>query len=745
MHWIKWIRKNRQILMTVLVIGCMITFVGGVGFTELLKYIGRGGKQTFATYDNGKKITTTDMMAARQELETLKAIQAEVFLFYKPNAYGMPDVNAQLLGYLLFGETQMGARIRNQLCQYAQRGQISVTVAQIDAFFNQEQERPEVMWILLCAEARKVGIAVSNTQSASLLRELIPQITSNRIDAAAAIRGVAARMNIAEEQILAAFGKLLGVLKWADQVCNNEDATLTQTQSVVGRSIERMDIEFAKFPADWFVNEQIEPTAEQIQAQFNACKELSIGQFSEQNPYGFGYRLPGRVQLEYFYVHNDDVKKRIEKPTAEAMEEYYSGNIEQFRTSRPKDPNKPDGETITETQPFAEVSDQIDRTLEQQRSEKLTQLIFKDAREMLDAELIGLDMEKASGQQIRQAAMDFGTVAAKISENYNVPVHTGKTGLLGPTDFGADNCLSGLRINHSGVQTLLSEAVFAVDAQNAVVPRKVGVYIPRMWENIGPMTGGFYSEKEATYTSITIICRVVDVKPAEVPATMDMTYSIAGIVGGDAENEKKVFSLKQRVIDDLKKVVAMEAARTRAEEFRQLIAQADWDKAAEKYNSQYAPKDPNTVEGKAFRKLAVDSLKRQMLASESDIEQLRRMMRDNPVAAGFLQTRIVADMLNHKFFDLLADKSQTNVISAIIEFKPAASYYVVKSITRQPVTMEDYVQNKPYAALRTTLDSASGLGLIHFDPKQIHKRINYAPLKQNLTATPKTEEIPAEK
>jgi hypothetical protein len=709
--------------MVAVVILCMVTFVGGVGFTELLKYVGQGGKTTIATYDTGKKISNTDMMNARQELEVLKAIGADTVLFNKPNAFGMMDVNSQLLGYLLFGDTQTGARIRNQLRQGAQRGQIPLSTAQIDAYFGQQTERPETSWILLCAEAGKAGIAVSNTQSAAILRELIPQLSGNRATAAQVIGGVAAQMNLTNDQILTTYGKLLGILKWADQVCSIENTTLAQIRSLVGHNKNKIDADFVKFPSDWFENKQPKPTDDQIQAQFNTYKDMQPGDITDQNPYGFGYKLPKRVQLEYFYILSDDVKKIAEKTTAEDMEDYYSKNIDQFTDSRPKDPNNPEGEKITETKSFAEVSDQIRQMLEQQNSEKMIQLIFKDARDLLDAELIGLDMEKAAAQDIRKAAVDFATVAAKITEKYKIPAHTGKTGLLSASDFASDNCLSRLRINQAGIQTPLLEAAFDVDPQNAVVPRKVGVYVPRMWENIGPLKSAFFSEKDYTAAMITTLCRVVDVRPSEAPATFDTTFSTAGM--SPSAQKDKTFNLKQQIIDDLKKVAAMDAARAAAEEFKQLIAKADWDRAVEAYNSLYAPKDPNLVGEKAFKKLAVTSLKNQVLASASNIAQFKQMMRDNPAMAESVQTNLVSNMLNQKLFDLLGDKTQTDMISQVIELKPAMAYYTVKSITRQPATTDDYVQNKSFAAMRSSLDSASEMGLIYFSPTQISKRMNF--------------------
>ena len=605
MQAIKWIRKNKQTIMVAVVVLCMLTFVGGVGFTELLKYLGHGGKVTIATFDKGQKITNQDMAQARQDLEVLDAMDADVVLFNKPNPYGMMDVNSQLLGYLLFGDTQTGARIRNQLRQAAQRGQVPLTTDQIDAFFNQQTERAEITWILLNAEADKAGIAVSNTQSASILRDLIPQLSGNRATAAQVIGGLATQMNLTNDQILTVYGKMLGILKWADQVCNMENTTLAQIRSLVGHSKNKIDPNYAKFPARWFVNKQAQPTDDQIKTQFNAYKDMQAGQITDQNPFGFGYQLPKRVQVEYFYILSDDVKKIAEKPTAEIMEEYYGNNIDQFSTSSPKDPNVPDGEKITETKSFAEVSEQIRQTLEQQNTEKLTQLIFKDARDLLDAELISLDMEKATAEQIRKAAVDFAAVGAKITEKYKIPVHTGKTGLLSAADFASDNCLMYLQINQAGIQTSLLDAAFGVDPQNAVVPRKVGVYVPRMWENIGPLKSGFYSEQDRKPVMITTLCRVVDARPAEAPADVDVTYSIAGMSPSDTK-ESKTFNLKQQVIDDLKEVAAMDAAKAAAEEFKQLVAKSDWDRAVDAYNALYAPKDPNTIKENAFVKLAVN-------------------------------------------------------------------------------------------------------------------------------------------
>ncbi|MEN6306666.1 MAG: hypothetical protein ABFD91_02820 [Anaerohalosphaeraceae bacterium] len=725
MQWIKWIRKNRQTVMTVAVIVLMIAFVGGYGLEELLMRLGHGGNQTIGTYSDGLKITNLDMQNARQELEILKAIMADQLLFSKTTPMGSPDINSQMLGYLLFSDSQVTGRLRLQLRQVAQSGRIPLTTAQVDDFFAQDTERPEIMWTLLSSEAKQVGIVMSNEQAGEVLRQVISQMTENRVDAGTVLRSVASQIKVEPAQVITTFGKLLAIIKWSDMVCDNESVTLAQTQSLIGRAMERIDAEFAKFPADWFIDAAFKPTDEQIKTQFEAFKTAQPGQVSDQNPFGFGYMLPHRVQMEYFVILSEDVKKQTEKPTAEAMENYYSTNIDRYRSQTPVDPNKPDGDKITKTQTFAEVSASIYQALENERIEKLMQLIMKDAKDWLDEETIKLDMEKATLQQIQQASGDYSQVAAKITEKYKVPVSVGRTGLLSLSDFASDDCLRGLQAVHSGLPVQLSDAAFSVSTEDVPQKSKIGVYVPRMWENIGPMDGGYYSDKDAKYMNIKAVCRVIDVQKAATAESADTQYNTAGVVFDKAQADQKVFNLKQRVMDDLQKQNAMAAAGAKAEEFKQMIATGDWDKALDQYNAKYAPKDPNKITGNAFRRLAVTPLQRQLLASDSDIARMRQMMENNPANADYFQELITNNILNIKLFALLGDKAETGVISETFEFKPGMSWYVTKNIKRQPANKEDYIERKGFAALQANFADSAGLGLVHFNPQNIRTRMNY--------------------
>ncbi|MBN2512146.1 MAG: hypothetical protein JXB18_04335 [Sedimentisphaerales bacterium] len=727
MQWIKWIRKNRQTVMTVAVIVLMVAFVGGYGLEELLMRMGQSGKQTFATYGDGMKITNQDMATSARELETLKAIGANQLLFSKQTLVGTPDVTSMMLGYLLFGDSQIAGRLRLQLHEYAKNGQVPLSISKIDEFFTQDIDRPDVTWILLSNEARDAGIVVSNEQSAAVLRQVISQMSQNQSDPAAIIRYISNQIKVEPVEIISTFGKLLAVLNWATIVCDNENVTTAQIQSTVGRMMERIDVECVKFPSDWFVSTSAAPAEDQIKAHFEAYKNVLPGEISDQNPYGFGYMLPHRVQMEYFIILSDDVKKQIEKPNAEALESYYSSNIERYRTQTPVDPNKPDGEQITTTKTFAEVSSDIYRTIERERTQKLMQLIMKDAKDWLDENMLTLDMEKATADQLQQASGDYSQIAARITEKYKVPVAVGRTGQLSRSDLAQDDCLNDLQVQ-PGMNLRLADVVFAVSTDSVPQKSKIMDYVPRMWANVGPMNGGYYSQKDAKYFEITAICRVINIQKATPAESVDTEYNVAGAVFDKTQADQKVFQLKKQVTEDLRKQLAMTEAAARAEEFKQLIAASDWDKAIEQYNTKYAPKDPNTVASEAFRKLAVTSLPRQLLISDSDLARMRQIAAGNPAYMDYMKNRAVNNMLNKLFFAILGDRDESGVISETFEFKPGLAWYVTKSIKRQPAAKEDYLDNKIASAMQTNLMDTVGLGLVHFNPQNIRTRLNYTPV-----------------
>ena len=94
MNLMKWFRKNNMKVMAIVVVVIMVGFVAG----PALQYLGRAGTGqhgAVAYFADKRKITRNDLIAAHQELEILRALQADALLRSQ-------DLRGVFLGELLF-------------------------------------------------------------------------------------------------------------------------------------------------------------------------------------------------------------------------------------------------------------------------------------------------------------------------------------------------------------------------------------------------------------------------------------------------------------------------------------------------------------------------------------------------------------------------------------------------------------------------------------------------------------------
>jgi hypothetical protein len=724
MDMIKWIRKNNRKIMVFVVIFSMVSFVIGSYGIQILVSLFGGGNQLYAEFD-GHKIKSTDYFQAQNELKVLQMLSADR-LRMGQNA----GLSGPLLVHMLFRDSQLTGDLPSQLKQAAQQGQLPLSIEKIEAYFGQTPERPEILWILLKAEAYRAGFLIPTESARLTLQGIIPQISGNQIDYTGLIAQLIRSTNLSEDQILRTFADLMSILSYAGNVMNNQAVTINQVRADVARSQERIDAEFVKLSAADFVDPNAAVSEADLQKQFDAYKNVSPNQITNENPFGFGYKLPKRVQLEYLILPMDDVKKIIEKPTAEAAETFYSTNIAQYRSEVPSDPNNPDSEKVTKTQPFSEVESSILRNLEEQKMTTLASQIFIEARELTEKEFQNLNFDEATAQQIQMAAGDYQAAAKQLQEKYKIPVLTGKTGLLGPEQFAQKSILNTLSMQQRQNYLRLAELAFAVTEEKAERQR-IGMPATRVWANIGPFTGGFYSEQINKYQRLMALVRVVDIEEPAVPESLDTTYAVNGIRLFDAQpEEESTFSVKEQVKKDLQIIRAMETVKARAEELAQLAKDQGWEKAEDAYNAKYAKK---TVK--------VETLTQQQRFSPTDIALIKRHIQENPISARRMQTQLNNGMLTNLFYELLpAEAESTGTLQQVIPFEPQASFYVVKSVVRKPATIEDYLENKAMTALQMNASDAAGLALIHFSTDNILKRMKYEQKNTSSEGHPQHEE-----
>ncbi|MEX0775042.1 MAG: hypothetical protein WD042_04930 [Phycisphaeraceae bacterium] len=129
-----------------------------------------------------------------------------------------------------------------------------------------------------------------------------------------------------------------------------------------------------------FMTEVDKPSAELMQELFDKHKSDLAG---EGKPYGFGYRRPDRVKLEYLSVPLDRLEKHVKVEEADAYD-YYNKHKDEFTSTLPTtQPGEADEAPKTFVQPWGEVRDQIRAALRAQRAEQLGDRMIKDAQSLL--------------------------------------------------------------------------------------------------------------------------------------------------------------------------------------------------------------------------------------------------------------------------------------------------------------------------------------------------------------------------
>ena len=728
MSLVKWIRKNNRKIMVFVVIFCMIAFVVGYTGLQIISSVFDPGRQAVAHYNDGQKMRINDLRAAQNELSILRMLRSD-------QVTASQGLSGALLSRLIFPESLLANEIPSQLKQAVQQGQLQLSLEELDAYFNQQPERPENLWILLKAEAYKAGTIISTEQAKEALRNIVPQMMG--IDAAQLVEQIIGQSNLTEDQIARVFADLLSVLEYAGTVINNETVTLNQVKAFVGRSKERLDAEFVRIPAELFVDETVAVSDDDIQKQFEAFKAFMPYDPTGENPFGFGYRLPKRVQVEYMVIKTDDIKSQIASPTNEAMEDYYSRNIQQFQQQVPIDTNNPNSEKTTVIRPYAEVQREIRQAIENEKVGNLASLIFNEIKNITELGFEKISFDEATVDQLQIAAGDYQAAGQEILKKFQVPVTVGKTGWLSAEDFQQEKILGTLRLQAQQRNSIkLMDLAFIASPDAKQTSRRIGLPTVRLWQNIGPVEG--YAQEEQKFHLLMALVRVIGLEDAAVPETVDVSYDTSGVALLEDPDAQNSFSLKEIVKEDLLLVKAMETAKARAEEMESLIESKGWDEAVESYNAKYAKDSDNEESGD--QTIQLEKAEKQLRASGMEIAFAKKYIQENPAIAANMQQHLVTDMLNGRFYKLLADGSDsTGAIHQVLAFEPEAAYYVVKEVVRQPATTTDYLDNKANTALQLSIQDTPVSTMIHFAPDNILKRMNYQPKKDDAQTPDETK------
>ncbi len=715
MSLVKWFRRNTKKLMAVFVVAIMLAFV----MPTVLQQLSRpsAAEATIAHFGLDDAITNKDTIYARQQLNLLQKIFAQQFLI------NQQDFRLALLGEVLFHETSTAAVMNRQISSTVKTRQWPISSRNINDFFAQTKagnEMSPILWLLLKAEAEQAGIVVSNAFAGQVLATSIQQLTEGQLNANQVIRRLVEQGGISEESILEAFGHLLAIVVYAQAITSTEGLTSSQLMHMVSWNSDKIDVEFVKFDSSFFAQSEPKPTQTELAEHFEKYRKFFPGQITPQNPYGFGYKIPERVQLEYIVLKLDEVTSLIEPPSPEQAEEYYQQRRNEFITAVPLDPNDPNSEMIERAKTYAEVAEFISKKLLQDKVRAKADMILSEARAITEAGFEDVEPGQISDEQFQELMGDYKQAAEQISKKYNIKIYTGQTNLLTAEDLVRDVYFGMLYIEGQN-QSLVSptKIVFAVEQLDAGHLGPYEVPRPRIYENIGPAKDGL--------GRIMALLRVIRAEKPTEPTDINYTYDKTGlelIDGPQDEDTQKTQLLKDIVEEDLKKLKAMATAKSEAEKFLMLVQDGDWDKVIEDFNKRYDStyKQEDNLDP-AIRLQQLTDLRR---LSSQDIAIVSLNNDDSPAARGFLYQRIEYQNLIDRFFALLP-KGETSpeVLPLTMQFEPETSFYVIKDISRKLTGREEYERGKIALAYRDETLQSQSLAITHFTPKNIIKRTKF--------------------
>lgn len=712
--FVKWLRKNNMKLMAVVIIVLMVGFIGGTSLQRYLQSRASGRERVIAYFADGEEIKNQDLLQARNELSILKSLRSDMLL----TQYGL---NGMLLNELIFSE----GKIRPQVFQYINR-----TIVQNDCLISQKQLAEiynkeygsNLYWLLLKKESQKAGIRISKEMAANVLSNTIPQLFQNvRGDASYqnVISAIVNESGVPEEEILSTFSELFSVIQYGRMACSAGDVTENEIRYLVSSRAGSLNAEFVRMDSLNFLNELQSPTEQEISRQF-AKYQNTTPLVTEDNPYGFGYKLPASVQLEYIGVKLSDVEEITAEPTQEDAEQFYRQNRSRFTEEVPVDPNDPNSETTERQQSYSEVADQIFSHLRQSRINSQAQKILQQAKDsaLTPVEEIGKPWEKLTDKDFRENTPDYALIEKNLEDEYGINVFSGKTGLLSGQDIQQGRYLSRLYTSSgNGLTVPLVKIAFSLDKFDIVDLSLYNISEPRLYESFGPL-------RDRNQEIMTVV-RVTRAEKER--ATKDINHTIDKTLmhlteANDTSLLNREVSVRERVVEDLEKKAGMELASETAANFIANVKQNGWDESLNQLNQQFKdPADANIPNVDVFR-LQNSTLRR---IAELHIQTIKAQNADNPSIAQIINNIKSRKALSDKMYSLIpADSNSLQDSPAIVEAKPEFAVYVVKDATIDQINRRQFQQNKPMQVFRKDNTITASMSAIHYNPKNIIKRMN---------------------
>lgn len=345
-------------------------------------------------------------------------------------------------------------------------------------------------------EARQAGYRTYDSEAEGFLKTIgLAKGSPQRKNLVALMRG---RLTATDKDIVRAVARWLTINKSFASARVESPPSEQQVRHLFRNLVERIDLRVATVTADSMLEEVPEPSEEDIANQFEQAKNTFSGNFTEEDPFGFGYKLPDRVRISYLLVDRN-VVERVTVADEQEVRDYYRRHTEKFVEPATTEPTtKP-----ARQRKFSEVKQQIAADLKSEAVRKRTEGLLTLAEGLLEQYRAAPEPNTNAHQWVRdkmvsaanailQSELDVVEIQAQpLDEAMTVLAKAaGLQAICYPYEaYGASKLDPSVEVTIRGRGITLAEALAQVDRQVKSPPLK--------WVEFGGFEGVIFADGES--------------------------------------------------------------------------------------------------------------------------------------------------------------------------------------------------------------------------------------------------------
>jgi hypothetical protein len=336
--------------------------------------------------------------------------------------------------------------------------------------------------------------------------------------------------------------------------------------------------------------------------------------------------------------------------------------------------------------------------------------------------------ENIDAEQRRSNAGDYHKIAKQLEDEYKIPIHVGRTGLLSLQDMNQDRTLRGLAIGTRGRSPLpIAQMLFAIDPINMIDLSLMTLTPPRLYESVGPLKDRWMQARPRSVSNRRMaLVRVVQAQAAQAPDTVTATYDRTGVrlLTYEPNAPRDLFAVRDQVAADLKTLAGFQRAQAQAATFMQQIESQGWEAALAELNRTVGeqlkerPQDPNV-----FVMQTRQGLRR---TSISQLFMLEQEGQHNPVALTQYSRNQASTQLSQQLYDLLGSDADRLETPQLVISAQDSSVYCIKDLRIKRLTQEEYEKNRIVFFLQENFIQSQSLAVDHFRPDHVIARSRFA-------------------